>query len=109
MRKALLIAVASGGIVAIAAPALAGEVNGSTKNPKHYYAQGESLCIFSGLNDNPDSTNPANPGGRTQNYGQENKLGLLDPSDAEQRDGFAFPGNGCNPVWVEENLGGGGE
>jgi hypothetical protein len=108
MRK-LSMVLAACGIAAIAAPALAGEVNGSTTNPKHYYAQGQSLCIFSGLNDNPDSTNPANPGGRTQNYGQENRLGLLDPSDPDQRDGFAFPGNGCNPVWVDENLGGGGE
>lgn len=104
-----MIAVACGGIIAIAVPAAAGEVNGSTTNPKHYYAQGQSLCIFSGLNDNPDSTNPANPGGRTQSYGQENRLDLLDPSDPDQRDGFAFPGNGCNPVWVDQNLGGGGE
>ena len=80
----------------IAVPAVAGEVNGSTTNPKHYYAQGQSLCIFSGLNDNPDSTNPANPGGKTQSYGQENRLGLLDPSDPDQRDSFFFPGVGCN-------------
>lgn len=93
------------GTAVIAMPALAGELNGSTTNPKHYYAQGNSLCIFSGLNDNPDSTNPANPGGRTQSYGQENRLGLLSPSDPEQRDTFFFPGSGCNPVWLEENGG----
>jgi hypothetical protein len=86
----------------LATPALAGEVNGSTTNPKHYYAQGESLCIFSGLNDNPDSTNPANPGGKTQSYGQENRLGLLDPSDPDQRSSFFFPGVGCNPQRVDD-------
>jgi hypothetical protein len=85
--------------VAIATPALAGEVNGSTTNPKHYYSQGESLCKFSGLNDNPDSTDPRNPGGRTQSYGTSVTLGLFDPSDPDQREGFAFPGNGCNPTW----------
>ena len=90
----------------ITMPALAGEVNGSKTNPKHYFAQGASLCDFSGLNDNPTSTNPANPGGKTQSYGQENRLGLLDPSDPTQRQGFAFPGNGCNPVWVDQNSGG---
>lgn len=91
------------GTIAITAPALAGEVNGSTTNPKHYYSQGNSLCRFSGLNDDPTSTNPANPGGKTQSYGQENKLGLLNPSDPTQRESFVFPGSGCNPVWVEEN------
>ena len=105
----LSMVLAACGIAAIAAPALAGEVNGSTTNPKHYYANGQSLCIFSGLNDDPDSTNPENPGGRTQSYGQENRLGLLDPSDPDQRDTFFFPGSGCNPVWFEENMGGGGE
>ena len=28
-----------------------------------------SICVFSGLNDNPGSTNPENPGGRVQSYG----------------------------------------
>jgi hypothetical protein len=31
------------------------------------------------LNDNPTSTDPADPGGVSQSYGQENKLGLQDP------------------------------
>ena len=84
----------------LAAPVFAGEVNGSTKNPKHYYSQGASLCKFSGLNDNPDSTNPENPGGKTQSYGQDVQMGLLDPSDPDQRDSFLFPGVGCNPQRV---------
>jgi hypothetical protein len=28
-----------------------------------------SICVFSGLNDNPGSTNPENPGGVVQSYG----------------------------------------
>jgi len=90
----------------LSTPVFAGEVNGSAQNPKHYYAQGASLCDFSGLNDNPTSTNPANPGGKTQSYGQENRLGLLDPSDPDQRNSFFFPGVGCNP---ERMQSGGGE
>jgi hypothetical protein len=107
MTKRISLAVLSVGLVAWSVGASAGEVNGSKTNPKHYYAQGNSLCDFSGLNDNPTSTNPANPGGRTQSYGQENRLGLLNPSDPTQREGFAFPGDGCNPVWLEENGGAG--
>jgi hypothetical protein len=106
MKKHLGSSLVAVGVLVLSTPALGGEVNGSTTNPKHYYAQGNSLCDFSGLNDNPDSTNPANPGGRTQNYGQENRLGYLNPSDPNQRDSFAFPGNGCNPVWLEQHSGG---
>jgi hypothetical protein len=49
--------------------ALAGEVNGSATNPKTEFSQGRSICNFSGLNDKPDSTDPADPGGRVQSYG----------------------------------------
>ena len=82
---------------AIASPAMAGEVNGSDTNPKSKYSQGKSLCKFSGLNDDPDSTNPMNPGGRTQSYGTSVTLGLFDPSDPDERSTFFFPGVGCNP------------
>src|SRR5437764_2989450 len=106
MTRTIRVTVMLLGAAAWSGVAIAGEVNGSTTNPKHYFSQGASICKFSGLNDNPTSTNPANPGGRTQSYGQENRLGYLDPSDPAQREGFAFPGNGCNPVWIEQNLGG---
>ena len=91
---------------AIASPAVAGEVNGSDTNPKFQYSQGNSLCKFSGLNDNPESTNPANPGGRTQSYGTSVTLDIFDPSDPDERSSFFFPGVGCNP---ERLSGGGGE
>jgi len=106
MTKHMRFAAITLGLGAWSVGVAAGEVNGSTTNPKHYFAQGKSLCDFSGLNDNPTSTNPANPGGKTQSYGQENRLGYLDPSNPAQRDSFAFPGDGCNPVWIQQNGGG---
>lgn len=69
--------------------ALAGEVTGSGKNEDQN--QGVSWCSFSGLNDDPTGSDPANgPGGQSQSYGQELKLGLVDPHEAN-------PGFFCNP------------
>ena len=53
---------------ASAGAAFAGEVTGNgkpTAGPEH----ANSICAFSGQNDNPTSTNPENPGGRAQSYG----------------------------------------
>lgn len=75
-----------------AGPALAGEVTGSGKNVNQN--QGKSWCSFSGLNDDPgaplDGSGPNGPGGRSQSFGQENKLGLADPH-------VLNPGVACNP------------
>jgi hypothetical protein len=83
---ALAIAVSSAG------PALAGEVTGSGK--KENQNQGTSWCSFSGLNDDPtaplDGSGENGPGGQSQSYGQENKLGLQDPHESN-------PGTFCNP------------
>ena len=72
--------------------ALAGEVTGSGKNPNHN--QGKSWCSFSGLNDDPgaplDGSGPNGPGGQSQSFGQDNKLGLADPHEGN-------PGLFCNP------------
>jgi hypothetical protein len=72
--------------------AVAGEVTGSGK--KSDQNQGRSWCSFSGLNDDPgaplDGSGPNGPGGKSQSYGQENKLGLVDPH-------VANPGFFCNP------------
>ena len=68
--------------------ASAGEITGNGK--KEDYSQGRSLCKFSGLNDNPASTNPEDPGGRVQSYGYSfvrNGLKAVVPS----------PSVGCNP------------
>ena len=75
-----------------AGPALAGEVVGSGK--KENQNQGKSWCSFSGLNDDPtaplDGSGPNGPGGQSQSFGQENKLGLVDPHTGN-------PGTACNP------------
>jgi hypothetical protein len=73
-----------------AAPALAGEVTGSGANENQN--QGKSWCSFSGLNDDPTAPldGPNGPGGRSQSFGQENRLGLRDPH-------LEKPGTFCNP------------
>ena len=92
--KSLLAIGACGAAVAAlgAGPALAGEVTGSGK--KIDQNQGKSWCSFSGLNDDPDApldgSGPNGPGGKSQSYGQENKLGIVDPHEAN-------PGLFCNP------------
>ena len=91
--KSLLAIGACGAVVAIGAgPALAGEVTGSGK--KENQNQGKSWCSFSGLNDDPgaplDGSGPNGPGGTSQSFGQENKLGIADPHEGN-------PGLFCNP------------
>jgi len=88
--------VANGAYTAVAtfgvAPALAGAVTGSGK--KENQNQGKSWCSFSGLNDDPtaplDGSGPNGPGGQSQSFGQENKLGIADPHEGN-------PGTFCNP------------
>lgn len=75
-----------------AGSAMAGEVTGS--GVRENQNQGKSWCSFSGLNDVPeaplDGSHPEGPGGQSQSYGQENKLGLVDPHTDN-------PGLFCNP------------
>ena len=92
--KSLLAIGACGAVAAFAAgPALAGEVTGSGK--KENQNQGMSWCSFSGLNDDPtaplDGSGPNGPGGQSQSFGQENKLGIADPHTGN-------PGLFCNPT-----------
>jgi hypothetical protein len=93
IRKSLLaVAVCAAAVGLSVGPAMAGEVTGSGKNPDHN--QGKSWCSFSGLNDDPtaplDGSGPNGPGGKSQSFGQDNKLGLADPH-------VANPGDLCNP------------
>jgi hypothetical protein len=77
---AAVCAVAIGGAGANAA--FAGEVTGSgkaTAGPEH----ANSICVFSGLNDDPNAPlsldltiAPNGPGGISQSFGQDVKLGL---------------------------------
>jgi hypothetical protein len=74
-----------------AGSAFAGEITGTgkpTAGPEH----ANSICVFSGKNDDPgaplDGSGPNGPGGVSQSFGQDVKLGLADP--------HAFnPGDAC--------------
>jgi hypothetical protein len=93
VRRTLLVAVLAALLVVAlgASTALAGEVTGSGKNSEQN--QGLSWCSFSGLNDDPGAPltgGPNGPGGTSQSYGQDVKLGLGDPHEFN-------PGLACNP------------
>jgi hypothetical protein len=83
--------------------ALAGEITGPPPtgnggNTPGTISNGYSRCSFSGLNDTPDGIPGIDPGGIVQSYGYfMAQFGIFDPSDPNQRAGFAFPGEGCNP------------
>ncbi len=91
-RFGLSIAAAAMVLGLTASVAMAGEVTGSGKNPDHN--QGKSWCSFSGHNDDPgaplDGSGPNGPGGHSQSFGQDVKLGLADPHAGN-------PGVVCNP------------
>ena len=91
-RFGLSIAAAAMVLGLTASVAMAGEVTGSGKNSDQN--QGKSWCSFSGHNDDPgaplDGSGPNGPGGRSQSFGQDVKLGLADPHQFN-------PGVACNP------------
>jgi hypothetical protein len=104
-KKLPLVAVGALAIVAMfASTALAGEVTGRDLRDgvePRGQNQGMSWCSFSGLNDVPEAstvpgefTVPPGPGGTSQSFGQEVKLGLHDPSEG----GPFHPGEACNPT-----------
>jgi hypothetical protein len=67
---------------ATVSPELAGEVTGNGK-PTGAPKNSNSICSYSGQNDDPgaplDGSGPNGPGGRSQSFGQDIKLGLADP------------------------------
>jgi hypothetical protein len=75
MRKKPLLAVAvctAALTGASASAAFASEVigpPGSLRPNDAALLHANSICVFSGLNDNPTSTDPENPGGIVQSYG----------------------------------------
>ena len=98
MRRLLIAAVLVAAAIAIGATAgtaRAGEITGSgkaTAGPMH----ANSICVFSGKNDDPTaplsldpSVAPNGPGGVSQSFGQDVKLGL-DPH-------VVNPGMTCGP------------
>lgn len=82
-RRFLTVATCVAAVMSIGgSAALAGEVNGKGERiPAPDRAR--SICVFSGLNDDPDAppvlddfvVAPNGPGGRTQSFGQDVKLG----------------------------------
>ena len=103
MTKPFRLAVLAAAML-VAAPALAGEVNGSTTNPKEDFSNGLSICKFSGLNDDPGAPDdgPNGPGGQVQNFGFTQQIFNLDPSQFNpgrpgacngSTDPFRDPGN----------------
>jgi hypothetical protein len=97
IRKSLLAAVCTASIVGLAAsPAFAGELTGNGK-PTQGTAHANSICVFSGQNDDPSAPiisaqpipeAPNGPGGRTQSYGQDVRYKLLDHT-------IVTPGSSC--------------
>jgi hypothetical protein len=84
-----------------ASTAFAGEITGNGK-PTRGPAHANSICVFSGKNDDPtaplDGSGPNGPGGVAQSYGQDVKLGLANP--------HAFnPGDACRGGSNEEETG----
>jgi len=69
--------------------------NDNCKGPDPAVSNGNSWCRYSGQNDKPDSTDPADPGGNTQNWGQLVKSGAVEPSQI--KGGSPSPGTECNP------------
>jgi hypothetical protein len=61
-----------------AGAALAGEITGTGKSLEPLHSN--SICAYSGLNDDPTGTDPNNgPPGRTQSFGQDVRAGFIDP------------------------------
>ena len=82
-----------------ASAAFAGEVKGPQPGgPTTDYtgarSNSNSVCSYSGQNDNPTSTNPRNPGGQVQSYGwniARNGLKDVAPSPGDECQGGSNP------------------
>ena len=106
MRKKSLLAVAvcTGALAgASASAAFASEVIGPPGSLRPNVAatsHANSICVFSGLNDNPTSTDPENPGGIVQSYGfsvvsKGFKGSVAGPGESCR--GFSNPARGTPP------------
>jgi hypothetical protein len=87
-KRIQALAIVASSAIFFAAPAIAGEVNGSTSNPKDDFSNGVSICKFSGLNDFPDGSQ-SGPPGRTQNFGQDVSNFGADPTEFNPGDAGA--------------------
>jgi hypothetical protein len=100
MKRILVVAALVGGSLGVfAGSAHAGEVTGPSGSGGRTGAEfhAHSVCVFSGLNDDPtaplDGSGANGPGGQSQSYGQDVKLGLISPHEFNP----ASPG-ACNPT-----------
>ena len=82
---------------ATAAANCKGPLADPVNDPDARVSNGNSWCSYSGQNDYPDGSSNG-PGGRTQSYGQDVKLGL--------KGDVPNPGTACNPQ-DPNNFGGG--
>jgi hypothetical protein len=94
LRKAVIAsAVGAMALVSLSGTAFAGEITGNGK-PTQGPAHANSICVFSGHNDDPtaplDGSGPNGPGGMSQSFGQDVKLGLANPHQFN-------PGAACGP------------
>lgn len=101
MRNLIYTALAASFLI-VSTTATAGEIRGPAPGANlpdaPSISNGLSRCSFSGLNDTPDGIPMVDPGGKVQSYGYfMSHFDLFDPSDPEERAGFAFPAQGCNP------------
>jgi hypothetical protein len=106
MRKKALLAVAvctAAVAGANASAAFASEVIGPPGSDTLNLAarsHANSICVFSGLNDDPGSTDPEDPGGIVQSYGfsvASKGLKAFAPSPGEACRGFSNPYNPPSP------------
>jgi len=101
MRRMLAVAACTTAVMALGAgSAFAGDLTGNGK-PTGAPDHANSICVFSGQNDHPEGHPTEGPGGESQSYGQENRLGLQEPSADNPgkvgRGEFSFhPGFACN-------------
>ena len=76
---------------ASASAVFAGEITGNGK-PTAGPTNANSICVFSGHNDDPtaplDGSGINGPGGQSQSYGQDVRLGLISPHQFN-------PGDAC--------------
>ena len=101
MKNLIYPAIAAGFLI-VSTNAVAGEIKGPPPSGNlpdaPSISNGLSRCSFSGLNDTPDGIPEVDPGGQVQSYGYfMAHYDLFDPSDPDERAGFAFPAQGCNP------------
>jgi hypothetical protein len=101
MKRIVLLVAMLAMLVVLVAPAALAQQPDIIPPPEQGTDHANSICSFSGINDNPNQAFPEN--GRVQSYGQLVRKGALDPTDKSME----RPGVLCNAhnlprsVWAE--------